>query len=70
LIVNLKNWRIDVHKNKVPPCLIKEVNFCRGCPGWSFMVKAQKEKHGLWAVLPIYCPVVDLKIYPSENNSK
>ena len=54
---------------KTPPCLFKEVNFCRGCPGWSFMVNAQKKGIGLWATLPIYCPVVNLKVYPSNKTS-
>ncbi len=61
---------INVKKSKVPPCVIKEVNFCRGCPGWNFMVKAQKNKQGMWGNLPVYCPVVDLKVYPSEKESK
>ena len=49
---------------KIPPCVIEEVNFCRGCPGWNFMLKAQKEGKGLWGKLPVFCPVTGLIKYP------
>lgn len=55
---------------KTPPCVIEEVNFCRGCPGWSFMIKAQREKIGLWGELPIFCPVTGAIKYPDISNDK
>ena len=54
-------------KNKIPPCVAVEVDFCRSCPGWSFMLKAAKEKKGLWGKLPIHCSITGLTIYPDDT---
>ncbi len=55
------------NNQKIPPCVVDEVNFCRGCPGWSFMIKAQKEGIGIWKNFPIHCSVTGITI-SNENN--
>ncbi len=51
------------NSKKIPPCLIGKP-ICRGCAGWEFMLNAQKKKIGLWAKMPIYCPIINLIKYP------
>ncbi len=53
------------NKKKIPPCM-KGKPICRGCAGWEAMVKAQREKIGLWGKLPIHCAVVNLTVYPED----
>ena len=55
---------------KIPPCVIDEVNFCRGCPGWNYMVRAQKNGEGLWKTLPVYCAVTGFIKYPDKYNNE
>ncbi|GEM_PF-6854254 len=54
----------------IPPCLTGEVNFCRGCPGWEYMINAQREENSLWSKFPVYCTVTGLTIYPENIKNK
>jgi len=58
------------NKTQIPPCVADEVNFCRGCPGWSFVIKAQKSKTGIWGKLPVHCSVTGTTILPDDKNTK
>lgn len=55
------------NEKKIPPCVVEEVNFCRGCPGWAFMLEAQKSGKGLWRKLPVHCSVTGVTILPIKK---
>ncbi len=57
---------INKKNKKIPPCITGKP-ICRGCPGWEFMIKAQKEKNGLWGKLPIHCPIVEITLFPEKD---